>query len=104
MDVVDQLRKIVGGDILVSGDAKRFARDKSSFHGSVPIAVVRPRNVNQVSRIMKLCNSSNLHVTVRGGGSSLTGASVPGRGGIVIDMSKFNRILETKVEDRYVVA
>ncbi len=42
-------------------------------------------------------------MTVRGGGSSLTGASILTDDGIIINMARFDRILEVSLEDRYVV-
>ncbi|MEM3672431.1 MAG: FAD-binding oxidoreductase, partial [Thermoplasmata archaeon] len=50
------------------------------------------------------CNRDSIPVTVRGGGSSLTGSSIPIEEGIVISMARFDRIIETSIEDRYVVA
>lgn len=70
----------------------------------MPLAVVIPENTEQVSKIMKLCSMTGTPVVVRGGGTSLTGASVLKGDGIVISMNRFDRILETRVEDKYVIA
>jgi len=80
-----------------------FSRDESPYQGSAPIAIVRPRSTAEVSRFMKFCFKNRIGVTVRGAGSSLSGSSVPKGRCVVLDMSGMNRILETHIEDRYVV-
>ncbi|MEM3965684.1 MAG: FAD-binding oxidoreductase, partial [Thermoplasmata archaeon] len=70
----------------------------------LPNAVILPGTSEEVASIMKICNRDSIPVTVRGGGSSLTGSSIPIEEGIVISMARFDRIIETSIEDRYVVA
>ncbi len=104
MDLAGKFGRIQGIKILSSpGVLKESSEDRSPLPGKKPIVVVQPRNAKQVSRLMELCQKNRINVTVRGGGSSLTGASVPERGGIVIDMSRFNRIVKIEPEDRYAV-
>jgi glycolate oxidase len=80
-----------------------YETDASYFQGSEPLAVVVPETVDQVSRIMKLCQKYSVPVVVRGGGTSLTGSSVPLDGFVVISMSRFDRIIEVKPQDRYAI-
>ena len=82
-----RLRRAVGAAAHFDEDA-RFA---ASFDGSklsfLPEAVVRPRNPEDVGRVLRLANRLKTPVTVRGGGSSLTGSASPLRGGWVLDLS-----------------
>lgn len=48
----------------------------------------------QISKIMTYANQENICVTVRGAGTGLVGASVAIHGGILLDMSKMNKIIE----------
>jgi glycolate oxidase len=57
----------------------------------------------QVSRILSLANGKGIPVTVRGGGTGLGGLAVPARGGIVLDLTRMNRILELSIPDRLAV-
>ncbi|MGC8565562.1 MAG: FAD-binding oxidoreductase [Thermoplasmata archaeon] len=106
MDILNNLREIVGEKHVLNKkeDLIPYERDASFFIGAEPIAVVLPGNVEEVSRILKLCNENLIPVVVRGGGSSLTGASILKEPGIVLSMARFDKILEISIQDRYVLA
>ena len=96
--------KKTGAEVLAGEhDTESFSHDKSYIGPRRPIAVAVPRNSGQVSRIMKLCNSGKVSVTAMGGGSSLTGSSIPSRNGIVISMERLNKIIEVNIEDGFAV-
>jgi glycolate oxidase len=60
---------------------------------SMPDAVVFPGNSRQVSRILALAGETGFPVIPRGAGSGMTGGAVPVRGGLVMAMRRFDRIL-----------
>ncbi len=62
------------------------------------IAVVRPKNEDELVQVIRFCADNGLGVTCRGGGSSVTGASVP-LDSVVIDMTAMNRILSVDEEN-----
>jgi glycolate oxidase len=66
-----------------------------------PDCVVWPESVEQVSEIVKFANNKKIPLVPRGAGTSLSGGVIPIRGGIIIDLSRMNHILEVKIEDRY---
>jgi glycolate oxidase len=104
MDTAKQLTSALGkSKVILSAKSAFYSKDKSHLPGQLPLAVVLPTNSSDISKIATICNKNKTKMVVRGGGSSLTGASIPLKGGIVIDMSRFNRILETHIEDEYVV-
>jgi len=106
MSIIDELRKAVGDNHVLTTreDMLPYMRDASYFIGEEPIAVVLPGNTEELSRVVKACYANEVPMYVRGGGTSLTGSSVPMRGGVVISMNRFDKILETSIPDRYVVA
>lgn len=61
-------------------------------------AVVFPLNTEEVSVVLKFANENEIPVTPRGAGTNLVGSTVPLNGGIVLDLSKMNRILELDKE------
>ena len=69
---------------------------RASFDGSklsfLPQAVISPKKPVDISTTLKLANKFRVPVTVRGGGTSLTGSGSPIKGGWVIDLSKWNKI------------
>ncbi len=103
-DILEDLRTIVAGDRVSSSLAERccYASDASQIKG-LPDYVVRPINTSQVSRIMRLCSERLIPVTARGAGTGLSGGCSPVRGGIVLDMSGMNRILEMDIENQQVI-
>lgn len=60
-------------------------------HPDVHLKVV---NKNQISSIMRYANEKLIPVTIRGSGTGLVGACVPIFGGILLDTSKMNQIIE----------
>ena len=66
-----------------------------------PDAAVWPESTEQVSQIVRFANEQKIPVIPRGAGTSLSGGVIPIRGGIIIDLSKMNRILEMSIENRY---
>jgi len=70
-----------------------FAASYDSARFSVlPQAVIRPSEPAQIGRVLKLANRHKVAVTVRGGGSAMTGATVPMGGGWVLDLSHWNAL------------
>lgn len=61
-------------------------------------AVVFPVSTEEVSNILKYAYENNIPVTPRGAGTNLVGSTVPHGNGIVLDLSKMNRILEIDTE------
>jgi glycolate oxidase len=70
-----------------------------NFHR--PAAAVWPESTEQVSEIVKFANELKIPVIPRGAGTSLSGGAVPIKGGIIIDLSRMNKILEVSIENRY---
>ena len=66
-----------------------------------PNAAVWPESTEQVSEIVKFANEHKIPVIPRGAGTSLSGGAVPIKGGIIIDLSRMNHILEISIENRY---
>ncbi|MBI5677913.1 MAG: FAD-binding oxidoreductase, partial [Planctomycetes bacterium] len=65
----------------------------------IPDVVVRPRSTQHVSDVLRFANEHEIPVYPRGAGSGLTGGAVPVQGGIVLDFTHMNKILEIVPED-----
>lgn len=61
-------------------------------------AVVFPLTTEEVSGVLKFANENEIPITPRGAGTNLVGSTVPLNGGIVLDLSKMNKILELDKE------
>jgi glycolate oxidase subunit GlcD len=102
MDIIKEISNIVGEDNVYSGAVEciPYSRD-NSVHSGVPDAVVFARTTEQISAIMRLANQEKVPVTVQGSGTATTGASLPVKGGILLDVHRMNNILEINKDDFY---
>ncbi|WKA53066.1 FAD-binding oxidoreductase [Planococcus shixiaomingii] len=75
------------------------SRDESYHFPQLPDIVVFPRSTEEVSKIMKLSAAHHVPVTPFGLGSSLEGNAIPTQGGITIDFSLMNKVLEVLEND-----
>jgi glycolate oxidase len=58
----------------------------------MPMVVVLPETVEQVSRVLRYCHENGIRVVPRGSGTSLSGGALPLEDGVLLVLSKFNRI------------
>ena len=65
----------------------------------MPEVVVFPGSAAEISRILRLANEHLFPVTPRGAGTGRSGGSVPIEGGVVLVLTRLNRILEISRED-----
>lgn len=107
-DIITALQAIVGEKQVWTDADKLIPYEKDEgveprfFHR--PDAVVLPETTEQVAAIMQLANRERIPVTPRGAGTGLEFAAVVGpAGGIVLDTSRMNRILEVNAEKMYMV-
>jgi glycolate oxidase len=71
----------------------RCSGDETEDLCYLPEVVLEPETVDAVSAIMKYCNEQLIPVTPRGAGTGLSGGALPVLGGVVLDMKRFNKIL-----------
>jgi glycolate oxidase len=99
--VLDRLREIVGPRHVrvAPGELAAFARDATPLFHAVPDVVVHPADTGQVSRILALATAEGIPVVPRGAGSNLCAGTVALRGGIVLVLTRLNRILEVSADE-----
>ncbi|MHA1344078.1 MAG: FAD-binding and (Fe-S)-binding domain-containing protein [Promethearchaeota archaeon] len=68
----------------------------------IPELIIIPKNAFQVSEILKLANEEKIPITPRGSGTSLSGGSMTPYKGIILDLSKMNKILKIDIENNLV--
>jgi glycolate oxidase len=64
-----------------------------------PSLVVKPKNVEEISEIVKFCNEKTISITTRSGGTGLMGGALPISGGIVLCMERLNKIIEIDTQN-----
>lgn len=79
--------------VVFTGEADRFAASFDNLRVSfLPDAVLRPRDEEDVAKILRLANEHKVPVTPRGGGTAATGAAAPVRGGWVLDLGHWQNL------------
>ncbi|HMA66587.1 MAG TPA: FAD-binding oxidoreductase [Desulfosalsimonadaceae bacterium] len=103
MTVLDALVDIVGKDRVSDNPAELYlySRDSGAQPPGRADYVVLPKTAEEIRDIVLLANRRNIPITPLGGGLSLSGLVVPGRGGIVLDMKRMDRILGVDEKNRY---
>ena len=61
-------------------------------------ALVFVKSTEEVSKLLQYAHANRIPVTPRGAGTNLVGSTVPVDGGIILDLSQMNRILELDTE------
>ncbi len=96
-----RLKEIVGDQHVLTSDVDLMLYGYDAYlETSRPDVVVIPETTEQVSRIARLAYEAEVPVTARGAGTCLSGGPVPLKGGIVVHLSRMNRILEIDVPNK----
>jgi FAD/FMN-containing dehydrogenase len=102
--VIAELCALLGRDNVITDRAERefFAQDVYRS-GQVPVAVIRPGTVDELSAALRSVAKAGLPVVPRGGGMSYTDGYLPKLpNSITVDLLRLERVVEVNVEDRYV--
>lgn len=98
--VKDNLVNIIGEDFVITNISQKtsYLYDEIE-HIMRPKAdensiVVKPKNTDEISRIMKYANEINMPVVVRGGGTGLCGACIPTKESIILSTERLKKIVE----------
>lgn len=89
-------KSIVGEQYMLVDDEnlQHYGHDYTEQLQFYPEVVLKPKNTEEISAIMKVCNEQHLPVTPRGGGTGLSGGALPHLGGVVLSTERLNSILE----------
>jgi D-lactate dehydrogenase (cytochrome) len=98
--LLDALKGLLGNRVSTSeSDRAQHGRDESYHEPRLPDAVCRPLATEEVAAIVKLCAAHKTPIVAYGAGSSLEGALIPLNGGVSIDLTGMNQILNVRSED-----
>ena len=94
-DIIKDEDRIILGDYI----EKEYLTDGLKVDYGEADALIFVKNTKEIIKIIKFANENLIPVTPRGAGTCLTGASIPTEGGIILDLSKMNHILELDEEN-----
>ena len=98
---ISYLKTVASPDRVLTGDgiAEDYSHDELGGVRALPEVLIRARSAEEISAVMRYANQQNIPVVVRGSGTGLVGASVATEGGIMIETTGMNRILELDEEN-----
>lgn len=92
--ILDEQRVLYGKQIM-----EEYGKDELGTVFHMPDVVLKVKSTEEVSNIMRYAYEETIPVVVRGSGTGLVGGCVPIEGGIVLDLTGMNRILELDEEN-----
>lgn len=100
-ELIEAFKQIVPGKVYDKEAINEdFSHDEMPIYGKgTPDVLVEATTTEDIAAIVKLCYDNNVPVIPRGAGTGLTGAAVALNGGVMIDMTKMNKILEYDKEN-----
>jgi glycolate oxidase len=104
-EIAETLRRIVPGEGVIDTpeELRVYETDGLTAYRQLPMLVVLPSTVEQVSAVLAYCHANGVKVVPRGAGTSLSGGALPVADGIVLGMAKFNRVLAIDYDNRCAV-
>jgi glycolate oxidase len=98
---LDELAALVGPQYVRSriGERMAYAYDATG-EKHLPDAVVMPGSAAAVSAVLAVACRHGVPIVPRGAGTNLSGGTVPVRGGLVLNLTRMNRILAVDAEQR----
>jgi FAD/FMN-containing dehydrogenases len=94
-DIIKDEGRVILGDYI----EKEYLTDGLGVDYGQADALIFAKNTEEIIKIVKFANENLIPITPRGAGTCLTGASIPTEGGVILDLSKMNNILELDEEN-----
>ncbi len=100
--LIAAFQQVVGEDGVLARteDLLVYECDAYTLERRLPQLVVLPRTTEEVARVVRLAREHRLPIIPRGAGTSLSGAVLAVDGGVMISLSRMNRILGIDAENR----
>ncbi|OFW04244.1 MAG: glycolate oxidase subunit GlcD [Acidobacteria bacterium RIFCSPLOWO2_02_FULL_68_18] len=102
--IVRELERISGGGSIVRErlELLTYECDALPHMRAEPALVVLPSSAAEIQAIVRICSREGVPFVARGHGTGLSGGALPVPGGVVIGLSRLNRVLDIDVPNRRV--
>ena len=104
--LIEEFSNVAGADAVMTAEADlaSYSYDAAVLTPVMPELVVRPKTLEALGHVTKLCNENGLPMTVRGAGTNLSGGVIPTKEhGVVVLTNGLTRIIAINAEDLYAV-
>ena len=104
--ILQEFRAILGDRGVISSpeELHTYECDGLTVFRVLPLAVLLPETTEQVQGIVRICHRHRIPFVARGSGTGLSGGALPVENGVVISLTRMNRILEVDFANARVVA
>ena len=104
-ELLEKLVEIVGDDWLKTdpADLETYGKDWTKAYPANPIAIVLPKDTDEVVALVQLANLHEVALVPSGGRTGLSGGAVAANEELVVAFDRMNKILEFNPADRQVV-
>jgi len=98
---ISTLSGLIDSQRFSTGQSNRelHLHDISAHQGVLPAGIIWPLTTEEVSRVLTWAYEQEVPVTPWGAGTSTEGNPVPAQGGLVMDMTQMDKILEIRPQD-----
>jgi len=100
--VAERLRRRLPASVLLTHpeELRPYECDGLSAYRQPPLLVAMPTDARQVQAVLQTCREMEVPVVARGAGTGLSGGALPLAEGVLLNMSRMNRILQIDPENR----
>ena len=101
-EIAEKIRNIVGDEYVSDSLDVLLAYSVTAsigFDSYMPDLVVRPSNTEEIAEIVKIANEYRVPIVPRGGGTGLQAEALARRGGIILDLTRMDKILDISEEN-----
>ncbi|MEM4311596.1 MAG: FAD-linked oxidase C-terminal domain-containing protein [Nitrososphaerales archaeon] len=101
-EIIGNIEKILGKEAVITSKTELsvYESDGISIFKGLPSAVLLPKNSEEVSKVIKLCNDNDIKFIPRGAGTGLSGAATPEGREMLISLNRMNKILEIDLKNK----
>jgi glycolate dehydrogenase FAD-linked subunit len=105
MELAGELKRLLpaGAVIEEPEQLRTYECDGLTGHRVVPSLVVLPETTEQVQSVVRACHLTGVPFVARGAGTGLSGGALPVADGVVVSLTRMNRILEVDLPGARIV-
>lgn len=97
-------KELLNDDCLIDEDSLlQYSHDETEDIQQIPLCVLKPKTVDEVSQILAYCNKNKLCITPMGARTGLSGGAIPMVNGVALSMERFDNILEIDEQNHQVI-
>jgi glycolate dehydrogenase FAD-linked subunit len=105
MALARDLKRLLPPDALIEEpeELKTYECDGLTRHRVVPALVALPKTTEEVQAVVRACHDARVPFVARGAGTGLSAGALPVADGVVVSLTRMNRILDVDLDSERIV-